>query len=60
MQEYAVSGQFPVRDGSQPFTKRVSAKNENVARERVYAELGSEHGLERFRIELDDPEVVDT
>jgi large subunit ribosomal protein LX len=54
MTEYVISGRFQSRDGYREFTKTVEAPNEDVAREFAYARLGSEHGLKRVQIELDD------
>jgi len=54
--EFSVSGHYQARGGAQPFTKTVEAPNATVATERVYAELGSEHGLKRTQIDLDEPE----
>jgi large subunit ribosomal protein LX len=54
MSEYAVSGRFQSRDGYSQFDTVVEAPNENVARERVYANIGSQHGLKRTQIEIDD------
>jgi large subunit ribosomal protein LX len=55
---FRVSGRYQARDGHQPFDKTVDAPNADVAVEHVYALLGSEHGLTRMQIELDDPEEV--
>jgi large subunit ribosomal protein LX len=54
MPEYTVSGSFVARDGWQDFETSVSAPNEDVARERAYAALGSRHGKKRPQIELDE------
>jgi large subunit ribosomal protein LX len=54
MTEYVVSGRFQSRDGYRAFTKTVSAPNESVAREYVLSQIGSEHGLKRPQVELDD------
>ena len=53
MSEFAVSGRFQSRDGYSNFEKVVDAPNDDVARERVYANLGSEHGLKRTQIDID-------
>ena len=58
MSEFTVSGQFRSRQGYSQFTTTVEAPNENVARERVYANIGSQHGLKRPQIELDAVEEV--
>lgn len=58
MSEFTVSGKFQAREGWNEFTKTVEAPNENVARDRVLSQIGSEHGLKRMQIELDDVEEV--
>jgi large subunit ribosomal protein LX len=52
MSEFTVRGRYPARYGDQAFEKQVEAPNEDVAVERAYAELGSQHGLKRARIEI--------
>lgn len=52
MNEFTVSGQFRSRGGWQDFEKAVEAENEDVAVERVYADLGSRHHLKRTQIEV--------
>jgi large subunit ribosomal protein LX len=59
MSQYAVSGRYQTRDGYQQFVKTVTAPNAEVARERVYSRLGSEHGLKRTQVELDDAEPAE-
>ena len=53
MSKYAVSGRFQSRDGYSQFETSVDAPNENVARERVYANIGSQHRLKRTQIEIE-------
>ena len=53
MSQFAVSGRFQSRDGFSEFNTVVEAPNEDVARERVYANVGSRHGLKRTQIEID-------
>jgi large subunit ribosomal protein LX len=55
---FRVSGRYQAREGYQPFEKTLEAPNADVAVEYVYARLGSEHGLKRMQVELDDPEEV--
>jgi large subunit ribosomal protein LX len=54
MSEYTVSGRFETRDGTQSFTRTVAAPNESVARERTYSRFGSEHRLDRNRVEIEE------
>lgn len=53
MPEYTVNGRFQARGGWANFEKRVEAPNADVATERVYAELGSQHRLKRTQIEIE-------
>jgi large subunit ribosomal protein LX len=52
MSVFTVSGRYQARDGWQQFEIDVDAPNETVARERVYADLGSQHALKRTQIDL--------
>ena len=54
MSQFTVSGRFKSRDGFAPFETTIDAENENVAREHAYSQLGSQHGLKRTEIELDE------
>ncbi|WP_251342299.1 50S ribosomal protein L18Ae [Haloplanus halophilus] len=54
MSEFVVSGRFQDRTGYRAFDKAVDAPNENVAREHTLAKLGSEHGLKRTQIEIEE------
>ncbi|SDX76959.1 50S ribosomal protein L18Ae [Halobellus clavatus] len=54
MSQFAVSGRFQSRDGFSEFSTTVEAPNEDVATERVYTDIGSQHGLKRTQIEIDD------
>lgn len=54
MSEFTVRGRFQSRDGRQAFEKTVDAPNEDVARERVYAAFGAEHGLKRTQVDLEE------
>lgn len=52
MSEFTVSGRYQARDGWQEFQKAVEAPNQDVAMERAYADLGSQHALKRTQIEI--------
>lgn len=54
MSEFTVRGQFQARDGHQSFEKTIDAENESVARDHVYAAFGSEHGLKRSQVEIEE------
>ena len=54
MSEFTVTGSFAARDGWQAFETTIDAPNENVARDRAYAEFGSRHGLKRTQVEIEE------
>jgi large subunit ribosomal protein LX len=54
MSEFTVQGTFESRDGPQSFERTIEAPNENLAREHVLSAFGSEHGLKRTQIELEE------
>ncbi|MFB6194859.1 MAG: 50S ribosomal protein L18Ae [Haloplanus sp.] len=54
MSQFAVSGRFQDRLGYRDFEKTIDAPNENVAREHTLAQLGSEHGLKRTQVEIEE------
>lgn len=54
MTEYTVTGDWKTAEGWQTFEKSIDAENENVAREHVYAEFGSKHGLKRTQVEISE------
>jgi large subunit ribosomal protein LX len=57
MSEFVINGRFRIeRIGKnwRKFSKVVDGSNENNAKERVYSLLGSEHGLKRRLIRIDE------
>ena len=60
MSEFTVTGRYRARGGWQPFTKTVEAPNENVAREHVLSQVGSQHAVRRTEVELEGVEEVAT
>jgi large subunit ribosomal protein LX len=54
MSEFTVRGTFQARDGRQEFEKTVDAPNEDVAEDHVYAAFGSEHGLKRTQVDVEE------
>lgn len=52
--EYTVRGRYQARGGWANFEKDVEAPNADVATERTYAELGSQHRLKRTEIEIEE------
>lgn len=58
MSEFTVTGRYRARDGWQVFTKTVEAPNEDVARERIFSQVGSQHAVKRTEVELETVEEV--
>lgn len=56
MNEFTVRGQFKDRDGWRGFEKRVEAENDAIATEHVYALFGSNHGLKRTQVTVEEVE----
>jgi len=54
MSEFTITGRFQGREGNRHFTKTVEAPNENVAKEIVFSRFGSEHGLKRTQVDIDE------
>ncbi|KAB1192775.1 MULTISPECIES: 50S ribosomal protein L18Ae [Haloferax] len=52
MSQFTISGRFTSRGVTHEFTKTVDAPNENVARERAFSLIGSEHGIKRTKVDL--------
>lgn len=57
MTTFTVTGRWRSPNGWQPFEKELSAPNEDVAVEHVYAEFGSKHGLKRPLVDIDEVEA---
>ncbi len=61
MSAFIINGRFRIeRIGKnwRPFSKVVESQNENTAKEMVYSLLGSEHGLKRNLIKIDEVNEV--
>ncbi|MFC4356953.1 50S ribosomal protein L18Ae [Halobium salinum] len=54
MSQFTVSGRFQSRDGWEDFEKSIDAENENVAREHILAQFGSQHNLKRTQVEIEE------
>jgi large subunit ribosomal protein LX len=50
--EYEITGTFQEKDSWKPYTKVVTAPNENQARERIFTQFGSKHRLKRAYITI--------
>lgn len=53
MPQFEVTGSFQPGGEERSFTRQVEAENEDVAAEKIYTGLGSEHGLQRTQIEVE-------
>jgi len=58
MSTFTVRGRFQSRGGWEVFETTVEAPNEAVAREHVYANIGSQHGLKRRQVDLEEVEAT--
>ena len=52
MKPYQIEGDFQMGRVRQHFVLQVAAKDEAAARERVYATLGSRHGVNRRQVAI--------
>jgi large subunit ribosomal protein LX len=62
MSVYEVKGKYKaekVRGVWRPFSKSIESDNEKNAVEWVYSLMGSEHGLKRYLIKIDEVNVVE-
>jgi len=54
MSEFTVRGRFRTSRGWSPFETAITAPNESVAVEHIYANLGSRHGVKRTQVEVEE------
>jgi large subunit ribosomal protein LX len=52
-QKFEVKGTFRMGEDWMPYTKVISAPNENQAKERTFTVIGSKHNLKRRYIKID-------
>jgi len=50
---FEVEGKFKNLEGWAPFKKTIEAENENVAKEKIYSLIGSNHKIKRNLIKID-------
>ncbi len=55
---FIVKGFFKAGHSWEPFTKKIVSLNKNLASEKVFSLIGSEHGLRRNLIKIDFIEEV--
>jgi large subunit ribosomal protein LX len=54
MSKFEILGRFKIGNVWQPFSKYVEGNSEKIALEKVLSLLGSEHGLKRNLIKIDE------
>ncbi len=52
MTRFEVKGEYVLKDKPWKFTKEVETVNENMAREKTFALMGSKHRLKRSKIKI--------
>ena len=57
-QYFEIVGACRIDNDWKPFRKVVTAANENLARERVFTDIGSKHHLKRNYIKIESVNVV--
>lgn len=53
---FIVSGEADLGKETQPFEREIDAESEDHARDLVYSQLGSEHGISRANVRIDSVE----
>ncbi|PIZ26154.1 MAG: 50S ribosomal protein L18a [Chloroflexi bacterium CG_4_10_14_0_8_um_filter_57_5] len=56
--KYAINGVMGQKPNPRKFSKVVEADSEKLALERLYAEMGSKHGLRRNKVKIIKVEQV--
>lgn len=59
MTEYSFSGAIQQGRQENPFQRNISAESKEYAEDILYAELGSEHGVTRSKITIENVEEVE-
>ncbi|MFH0817489.1 MAG: 50S ribosomal protein L18Ae [Candidatus Micrarchaeota archaeon] len=50
--KYVINGTMEINPAPRSFSMTIEAKNEKLAVERIYAEMGSKHGLTRRKVKV--------
>ncbi|NLB01061.1 MAG: 50S ribosomal protein L18a [Methanomicrobiales archaeon] len=58
MQMFEVVGACKINNEWKPYRKVISAPNENQAKEKIFADIGSKHRLKRSYISIESVNVV--
>jgi large subunit ribosomal protein LX len=56
--KFEVKGTFRMGEDWMPYTKVISAPNENQAKERTFTVMGSKHNLKRRYIKIDAVKAI--
>lgn len=56
---FEIVGKFKNLEGWSPFKKTVEAENENVAKEKIYSIIGSNHKIKRNLIMIEEVRKVE-
>jgi len=56
--QFKIEGEMNLGRERRRFSKEISAPNERVARELLYADLGSRHGLKRSAVTISEVKKV--
>ena len=51
---FRIQGKFMMGNKFQPFTKELKAINEDDIRQKIYADFGSRHGINRNKIVIEE------
>ncbi len=55
--KYTAKGEYKKSGSKEKFTKEVDAENEKMAKEKLYAEMGSKQGVKRHDIAIAEIKV---
>lgn len=58
MVDFEIRGKFKVRNNWQSFTKVIESQNEKNAMEKVYSLLGSEQGVKRNLVKIEEVKAL--
>jgi ribosomal protein L20A (L18A) len=50
--KYVINGSMEIKPIARSFTKTIEAASEKLAIERIYADMGSRHGLPRNKVKI--------
>ncbi len=56
--DFMIKGNFKAGNKWEKFSKKITSLNKNLALEKTYSLIGSEHGLKRSLIKIESAEEV--